>query len=164
MQKFETLSGILVTAARVRRLIPKIVAYISCSTGCTHFAWTKNAVNSGHLVPWQLTQAARANFQWYLYCGPCLRNYFVSNLQPNISNNKIKKIICKKGVGWVRVLTKYISETLLETFLQSTSFEFYSIYKAKLTTFNLNFGTAWHSSAPACILMSGPDQGPKVFL
>ena len=62
----------------------------------------------------------------------------------------------------MRVLTKYISETLLETFLQSTSFEFYSIYKAKLTTFNLNFGTAWHCSAPACILMSGPHQGPKV--
>ena len=40
----------------------------------------------------------------------------------------------------MRVLTKYISETLLETFLQSTSFEFSSIYKAKLTTFNQNFG------------------------
>ena len=35
-----TPSGILVTAARVRRLIPKIVAYISCSVGRTHFART----------------------------------------------------------------------------------------------------------------------------
>ena len=58
-----TPSGILVTAARVRRLIPKIVAYISCSVGRTHFAWTKNAVNSGHLVPWQRMQAARANLK-----------------------------------------------------------------------------------------------------
>ena len=42
-----TLSGILVTAARVRRLIPKIVAYISCSAGRTHFARTNKYASRG---------------------------------------------------------------------------------------------------------------------
>ena len=45
-----------------RTNLPKIVANLSCSAGRTYFALNK-ALNSGHLILWQRTTAARTNFR-----------------------------------------------------------------------------------------------------